>query len=111
MRPIRPNKKALVVFVVILAAIMSLLRTSVESPDETPLDRAYRECRPCGISDEQIAGLIDNMRHSTLTRAENVKLFLDTFHDPADAENACRVSRRCWAQLHSPVQGCKTDVA
>ena len=85
MTPIRPNKKVLVVFVVAFAAIASVVPRFTESPDESPVERAYRECRPCGIDDAEFDGLIDDMRHSTLNHEEDMQLFLKTFADPADA--------------------------
>ena len=57
-------------------------------PWESDTQRAHRLCEGCGLGPGDVGGLIDNVRHSTLTREENLDLFYGTFEDQADAE-AC----------------------
>ena len=52
----------------------------------TPTDVAYRICSACGLDVAEIDQLIDTMRHSTLSREENLDLFRDTFERREDAE-------------------------
>ncbi len=56
---------------------------------ETPTQRAYRECRPCGLSESEIDQRINDYRHSTLTREELIKLFEATFADDEDGHFGC----------------------
>ncbi len=46
-----------------------------DSKTETPTQRAYTECRPCGLSAAEIDELIDDVRQRRLTREEEVQLF------------------------------------
>ncbi len=55
-------------------------------PFESPQDNAHRPCGKCGLAVAEIDGLIDDMLHSTLTRAENLALFREQFERPADAD-------------------------
>ncbi len=48
-------------------------------PFESPRDKALRLCGECGLGVAEIDGLIDTMRHTTLTRAENLALFREQF--------------------------------
>ncbi len=54
-------------------------------PFESPRDKALRLCGECGLEAAEIDWLIDTMRHSTLTRAENLALFRAQYERPADA--------------------------
>ena len=55
-------------------------------PFESPRDKALRLCGECGLDPAEIDGLIDDMRHSTLTRAENLALFRAQYERAADAD-------------------------
>ena len=50
------------------------------------MQRAHRICGQCGLGPVVVDELIDTMRHSTLTREQNLELFFGTFEDPSDAE-------------------------
>ena len=50
------------------------------------IDLAYRICDACGLDVAEIDQLIDDIRHSALTREENLDLFRDTFERREDAE-------------------------
>ena len=52
----------------------------------SPLEFAYATCLPCELTHAEVDDLIDDARHSTLTRAKNRDLFIATFVDRADAE-------------------------
>ncbi len=39
-------------------------------PCESPVERAYRQCSECGLTDNEVDWLIDANRHSTLTREQ-----------------------------------------
>jgi hypothetical protein len=54
----------------------------VESPTR-PTRRSQGEC---GLDAEDVDRIIDTVQHSTLSREENLELFLGTFEDPDDAE-------------------------
>ena len=47
----------------------------IARPFESPRGKALRLCGECGLDVDEIDWLIDTMRHSTLTRAENLALF------------------------------------
>ncbi len=55
-------------------------------PFESPRGKALRLCGECGLDVAEIDWLIDTMRHSTLTRAENLALFRVQYERPADAD-------------------------
>ena len=55
-------------------------------PFESNRDKALRLCGECGLDVAEVDGLIDDMRHSTLTRVENLELFRDQFEREADAD-------------------------
>ncbi len=56
-------------------------------PFESPRGTALRLCGECGLGVDEIDWLIDTMRHSTLTRAENLALFRAQYERPADADS------------------------
>lgn len=55
-------------------------------PWESPIERAHRLCRECGLDDDEIDRLIDTKRHAGLMREQELDLFYTTFEDRADAE-------------------------
>ena len=55
-------------------------------PFESSRDKALRLCGECGLGVAEIDGLIDDMRHTTLTRDENLTLFRAQFERAADAD-------------------------
>ena len=55
-------------------------------PWESDIERAHRLCGACGLPTNEINQLIDDVRHSTLAREENLELFYATFKDRADAK-------------------------
>lgn len=55
-------------------------------PPESPLDRANRICQDCGLTQQEVDQLIDNMHRSKLTREEKLNLFRAQFDDPSDAD-------------------------
>ena len=55
-------------------------------PFESPRGKALRLCGDCGLAVDEIDWLIDGMRHTTLTRAENLALFREQFERQADAD-------------------------
>ncbi len=55
-------------------------------PFESPRGKALRLCGDCGLDVAEIDWLIDTMRHSTLTRAENLALFRAQFEREADVD-------------------------
>lgn len=69
--------------------VWSLVACSWESARE----RAHRLCAECGLSADETDELIDGVRHSTLTRDENLQLFYAMFEHRADAKlcEACPV--------------------
>ena len=73
---IRPRLKILVL-IPIAVVVIGLVQT-IQS--EKPLDRVYRICKDCGLYEPEIDELIDTMRHSTLTPAEQFQLW-DEVHD------------------------------
>ena len=55
-------------------------------PFESARDKALRLCGECGLDPAEIDGLIDDLRHTTLTRAENLALFREQYEREADAD-------------------------
>ena len=60
-------------------------------PWESATERAYRICRECGLEDEEIAWLIETKTKSSLTRDEEIELYLQTFNgdDQAVSSEPC----------------------
>ena len=56
-------------------------------PFESPRDKAQRLCGGCGLDVAEIDQLIDDVQHSTLSRAENLALFRAQYERPADADS------------------------
>ena len=56
-------------------------------PFESPRDKALRLYGECGLGSDEIDQLIDDARHTTLTRAENLALFRKQFEREADADS------------------------
>ena len=56
----------------------------VARPWESPMERAYRVCSECGISNIEVAWLIGVMRESPKTREEKLEAFRVRFADPDD---------------------------
>ena len=52
----------------------------------SPLDVAYAGCEPCDMTHAEVDQLIDDVRHSTLTREQNRELFIATYANRMDAE-------------------------
>ncbi len=55
-------------------------------PWESPIQRAHRLCRECGLDDDEVDRFIDTKRNAGLTREQELDLFYATFEDEADAE-------------------------
>ena len=55
-------------------------------PFESPRDKALRMCSGCGLDVDEVDGLIDGARHTTLTRAENLALFRKQYEREAEAD-------------------------
>ena len=55
-------------------------------PFESPRDKALRLCGECGLDVAEIDQLIDDVQHSTLSRAENLALFRQQFERVSDAD-------------------------
>lgn len=62
-------------FVVLIAASGERILDRVT---ETPVERAYRECRLCRLGDDEIAAMIGNVRQRGLTRREEPQPFEPT---------------------------------
>lgn len=69
----RPPKTILVCAPFLAAVICLLIMNPFYS--ETPLDRAYRICKNCGLYPIEIDELIQHVKESGLTPAESVKLW------------------------------------
>ena len=52
----------------------------------SPASVAYAECAPCSLTHPEVDRLIDDVRNSTLTRAQNRELFIATYADGNAAE-------------------------
>ena len=78
------SRKTIIVMVTLVALGVTFWSRSERPP--SPTDLAYRVCSACGLDSSEIDQLIDDMRHSTLTREENLDLFHDTFERREDAE-------------------------
>ena len=55
----------------------------------SPRDRAYEECRGCGLGDEEIGRLIRTMAASTRDRETLLKSFGDMFEPGDDNRELC----------------------
>ena len=77
-----------VCLLIAVAVVAAVYAAMYARPWESDTQRAHRLCEGCGLGPGEVDGLIDNVRHSTLTREENLELFYGTFEDPSQAE-AC----------------------
>jgi hypothetical protein len=84
-----PAVKIIVVAMLIPVGFLTARWIRSARPWETLTDRVHRLCRECGLDIDAIDRIIDDVRHSTLTRQENLGLFYATFQRRADAE-LCR---------------------
>ncbi len=53
---------------------------------ETPTQRAHRLCSECGLDDDEIDRLMDDLGDPALTRAQALAVFFGTFENPAAAK-------------------------
>lgn len=67
-------------------------------PWETLTHRVHRLCDKCGLDDDEIDRLMDEIGDPALSREQALALFFDTFENPALASRACRVRKRWWMQ-------------
>lgn len=84
--------------VVFLAALTFFMgRVTDESPatPESPLDLAYRLCGQCGLEPGEVDTLIDNPRHTGLTRDEQIRLFEEAYIDGAKLDAAGELCLPC----------------
>ena len=79
------RRRLKLVGVTVLAALVMVFWSRSERP-ATPTEVAYRICGECGLDVAEVYRLIEDMRHSTLSREENLELFRDTFERREDAE-------------------------
>lgn len=75
-----------IAFALIAFGVAVGLRVFTSQPPESPLDRAKRICKSCGLDFESTAWLIDQMRHATLTREQQLQLFRVQFEDASEAD-------------------------
>jgi len=76
----------LIVIVMVILAIGLL----TSNPPETPLDRAYRVCKDCGMYEPEIDQLIEHVRSSGL----NAKKAIDVWKQTAEP-GAVELCREC----------------
>ena len=90
MRTRRVILTAIIVTTVLAVAWRTALKVS--RMNETPVARAYRICRGCGLTAEETDALIDTMRTTDMDRAGKVKLWEATYEDAgrlAQAREEC----------------------
>lgn len=58
-------------------------------------DAGYRICSDCGISDDEVDALIDNARHSTISREESIALWEQTYRGESNAAELMELCRDC----------------
>lgn len=80
------SKRVVALAVVILAVCGATVWLSKARPWESSTERAHRLCGECGFGPHEIEQLIDDVRHSTSMREENLELFYATFQRRADEE-------------------------
>ncbi|MHC4696556.1 MAG: hypothetical protein ACYTFA_07435 [Planctomycetota bacterium] len=61
----------------------------LDRPAETPTQRVYNERRPCGLTDVEVDELMDDYRHSTVSREESIELFKSTFTNDEHGPEGC----------------------
>ncbi len=84
--------------VVFLAALTFFVGRVTDGPPtapESPSDRAYRLCGQCGLEASEVDTLIDNARHSGLTRDEQIRLFEEAYIDGAKLDAAGELCLPC----------------
>ena len=70
----------------VVAAIPAGVWLRVVRPWETLTERAHRLCGECGLTPDEVDGLIEEFSHPTLRREQAMELFYAMFKDQADAE-------------------------
>jgi hypothetical protein len=84
---VKPRHLAYATLLVVLVGASGTL--IFDKGAETPTQRAYNECRPCGLTEAEIDELIDTRRHSTLSREESIELFKSTFTEDEHGPEGC----------------------
>lgn len=79
------RRTAVLAVPVIFIAIIAWL--AVRTP-ESPIEAACRICDSCGLLEAEVDRMIDDMRHSTLSREQLIDLYRATYTDEGDGE-AC----------------------
>ncbi len=85
-----PKRSTILSALLIPAAFCAGLWLRWTRPWETPTQRAYWLCSECGLEVDQIDRLIDDMKHSTLARDQNLELFYGTFDDGDPDPELCK---------------------
>ena len=75
---------SLILIVAAVAGYIAVIRPS----NETPIERAHRICKDCGLLGPEIDELIQQVRESGLTPSESIQLWKDAA-DPGAVE-LCR---------------------
>ena len=86
--PGTPSFTRRVAVLAIMLLTVGLFAWRMVSRVETPTERAHRLCKERGLNRDEIDWLIDNFTNTPLTREEAVRLFEDTYSDPAKLEAA-----------------------
>lgn len=82
--PSKHKRSALTTLIIAVIVYVVVIRPATE----TPLDRAHRICKDCGLLGPEIDELIQQVRDSGLTPAEEVQLWKQTAQP--EAVELCR---------------------
>ena len=85
------TKKIVAVLVPILAAVAWF----VAQPTETPIERAHRVCRECGLTNTDVRWLIDHIKDMKLSREKALRVLLDTYFEDGDPQKRKQGSEQC----------------
>ena len=73
----------------VVLAIPAGLWLRVERPWETLTERAHRLCIECGLTPDEVDGLIDEFSRPTLRREQAMELFHATFDEDDPPPKLC----------------------
>lgn len=79
----------------VLLILVGVWLSGLGWPGETLVERAHRMCADCGISGEEIDALIDNGRHSRISREESIRLWEGTYEGQEDATELIELCCNC----------------
>ena len=85
-----PDRSARIRLLILLLLTVAGAWAVQRGPLESAVHRAYRECRLCGLEDDEIAWMIESKADSLLSREEEIRLWASTFNETDTHQGLCQ---------------------